>query len=201
MRQKNKFPRQPQFPKVKKSYISPVKSNFASLFHTLYTVPSHCHRHTRLHPTASSIPSHPNIDFTDNEKEEMMHLTTLTIAALLAGLISAQPHNYEAPPLVHTTTANGTLPSLPTRYPIEPRATHPPVCPSADYCASFPKGVPDSLNPEMQLKPTTLETVYRTLAAAKPEEMTTMTVDLVMATHTPEVVLVELHADPPVEEE
>ncbi|KAL8861623.1 MAG: hypothetical protein Q9178_002148 [Gyalolechia marmorata] len=77
------------------------------------------------------------------------------------------------------------IPELPQDHgPIEPRA-HPRVCPSADYCASNPAGLPDSLNPAIPhpKKLTTMLTETRreyttitgTTTATKEEETTSYT--------------------------
>ncbi|KAL8923247.1 MAG: hypothetical protein Q9172_003189 [Xanthocarpia lactea] len=97
-----------------------------------------------------------------------MQFLTIISALFTATLASALPNPH--PPRDHG--------------PIEPRA-HPRVCPSADYCASNPDGLPDSLNPALPhpKKQTTLltetrreyTTVTGTTTATKEEETTSYT--------------------------
>ena len=110
-----------------------------------------------------------------------MQFLTLIFAVFTATLASALPNPH--PPRDHG--------------PIEPRdepRDHPRVCPSADYCASNPAGLPDNLNPAIPhpKKPTTLltetqleyTTVTGTTTAIKEEETTSYTT--IISTRTPD---------------
>ncbi|KAL8911476.1 MAG: hypothetical protein Q9171_003337 [Xanthocarpia ochracea] len=109
-----------------------------------------------------------------------MQFPTLILALFTATLASALPNPH--PPRDHG--------------PIEPRA-HPRVCPSADYCASNPAGLPDSLNPAIphSKEPTTLltetsrayTTITGTTTATKEEETTSYTTIISTRTSATEV--------------